>query len=309
MEFVVGRERGCSPPAPGSAAGAAHPSLHVCQPGASATAQEPGNGSLLPRGCPRCSIVSPQGCVPACPVTRCPLPATGSVPREIHRYRLHAALLQTDAEQAPDTEGPGVHRPRVLQLHRLDQVSSPCSLRWHCRAPSTAPLCCWAPPSGVTSQCPHQGEQPGGVRPGAVLHPGHGDPGQGDHPRAEGGWREHPCDGGEQGGVHHVSGCPQGPVRHPPAAAAGVGPWGFGTWPLPWATWPVTRPGWRSWPSSAAVWIAVGWAVASTFRKKERGERLRLLSCPVAVPPACLGAARASSAPGREAGSLDPWSS
>lgn len=69
----------------------------------------------------------------------------------------------------------------------------------------------------------------------------------------------------------------------------------------------VTSPGWRGWPSSAAVWIAAGWAVASTFRKKERGERLRL-SCPKAVPPACLGAARASSAPARGR-ALHPWSS
>ena len=52
--------------------------------------------------------------------------------------------------------------------------------------------------------CP-QREQPGGVRPRAVLHPGHGDPGQSDNPRAEGRWREHPSDRGEQGRVHHVS--------------------------------------------------------------------------------------------------------
>lgn len=97
--------------------------VHVCCPGASATAQEPLNESLLPRGCPRV-----EHClVPGSPVTWCPLPATGSVPREVHRHRLHAALLQTDAEQAPDAEGPGVHRPRVLQLHCLDQVSAlPC---------------------------------------------------------------------------------------------------------------------------------------------------------------------------------------
>lgn len=44
------------------------------------------------------------------------------------------------------------------------------------------------------------------------------------------------------------------------------------------------------------------------FRKKKRGERLRLLSHPMAVPPACLGTARASSAPARGRASY-PWSS
>lgn len=95
-----------------------------------------------------------------------------------------------------------------------------------------------------------------------------------------------------------MSGCPQ---------AAGEGPWG---WDVASSLGYVAcdSPGWCGWPSSAAGWIAAGWALASTFRKKERGERLRLLSRPMAVPPACLGAARASSAPARGCG-LHPWSS
>lgn len=49
----------------------------------------------------------------------------GALPRQVYRHGLHPALLQADAEQAPHPEGPGVHRPRILQLHPLDQVSSP----------------------------------------------------------------------------------------------------------------------------------------------------------------------------------------
>lgn len=40
-----------------------HLPLHVCQPGASATAQEPLNESLVPRGCPRvehCPLSCPR---------------------------------------------------------------------------------------------------------------------------------------------------------------------------------------------------------------------------------------------------------
>ena len=45
----------------------------------------------------------------------------GLVPRQVHLLRLYHALLQTDAEQEVDHEGHRVHRPRVLQLPRLDQ--------------------------------------------------------------------------------------------------------------------------------------------------------------------------------------------
>ena len=48
--------------------------------------------------------------------------STGAVPRQVHRHGLLAALLQAHAEQALGAEGPGVHRPRVLQLPHLDQV-------------------------------------------------------------------------------------------------------------------------------------------------------------------------------------------
>lgn len=91
-----------------------------------------------------------------------------------------------------------------------------------------------------------------------------------------------------------MSDCPEAPAGCLPPPAAGQfwgGNMGLGTWPLPWATWPVTSMGWRGQPSSAAVWLAAGWAVASTFRKEERGERVRLLSLSCGCSP-CLSAAR-----------------
>lgn len=52
-------------------------------------------------------------------------PSSGSVPWKVHRYGLHPPFLQADAEQETNPERPGVHRPRILQLHRLDQVRAP----------------------------------------------------------------------------------------------------------------------------------------------------------------------------------------
>ena len=54
-------------------------------------------------------------------VCLCP---SGSVPREVHRHRVLAAVLQTHPEQAAGPQRPGVHRPGVLQLAHVDQVSS-----------------------------------------------------------------------------------------------------------------------------------------------------------------------------------------
>lgn len=90
-----------------------------------------------------------------------------------------------------------------------------------------------------------------------------------------------------------MSGRPNAPAGRLPLPAAGQfwgGNVGLGTWPPPWATWPVTSMGWRSRLSSAAVWLAAGWAVASTFRKEERGERVRLLSLSRGCSP-CLSTA------------------
>lgn len=50
------------------------------------------------------------------------LPA-GSVPWKVHRHRLHAAVLQAHVGQEADSQRPGVHRPGVLQLHHVGQVS------------------------------------------------------------------------------------------------------------------------------------------------------------------------------------------
>ncbi len=55
------------------------------------------------------------------------LPA-GLVSWEVHRYGLLAAVLQAHPEQALGSERPGVHRPGVLQLAHLDQVSFPALL-------------------------------------------------------------------------------------------------------------------------------------------------------------------------------------
>ena len=90
-----------------------------------------------------------------------------------------------------------------------------------------------------------------------------------------------------------MSGRPEAPAGCLPPPAAGQfwgGNVGLGTWPLPRATWPVTSMGWRSRLSCAAVWLAAGWAVASTFRKEERGERVRLLSLSRGCSP-CLSTA------------------
>jgi len=90
-----------------------------------------------------------------------------------------------------------------------------------------------------------------------------------------------------------VSGRPEAPAGRLSPLAAGWfwgGNMGLGTWPLPSATWPVTSMGWRGRPSSAVVWLAAGWAVASTFRKEERGERVRLLSPSCGCSP-CLSTA------------------
>ena len=46
----------------------------------------------------------------------------GAVPRQVHRHWILPALLQAYSEQTSGPQGPGVHRPRVLQLPHLDQV-------------------------------------------------------------------------------------------------------------------------------------------------------------------------------------------
>lgn len=48
--------------------------------------------------------------------------AAGTFPRQVHRHGLLSAFLQTHAEQEANTQRPGVHRPRVLQLTYMDQV-------------------------------------------------------------------------------------------------------------------------------------------------------------------------------------------
>lgn len=108
------------------------------------------------------SGVSSHGSVLGSPVTWRHLPAAGSVSWQVHRHRLHAALLQADAEQAAHAEGPGIHRPRVLQLHRLDKVSAPCCPPGPSRGGGRqvsphSPSLLLVPPSEITSQCPPAG--------------------------------------------------------------------------------------------------------------------------------------------------------
>lgn len=112
MEFMVGREEGLRAPGHAAALGGACAPHGVCQLEVSAAAL----GSwkrfrfalwLLQWW----SIILPHGSVLAFPVIWCRFPITGAVSWEVHRYRLHAALLQADAEQASHTEGSGIHRP------------------------------------------------------------------------------------------------------------------------------------------------------------------------------------------------------
>lgn len=94
-----------------------------------------------------------------------------------------------------------------------------------------------------------------------------------------------------------MSGCPEAP-----AGCGAVLGWEHGPWDV------AASPDYVACDKSGLARSAelrcglacCAWAVASTFRKEERGERVRVLSLPVAAHPACpplgwLGAARAIS--------------